>query len=372
VQRIQIVRRLVISAALASLAIGTALGSSPSAQAVATRTTVPLTSFTVAGSIGGIAATSPTSAWAVGESDSRVLIAHWNGARWTRDKSFEPAGQLYAISMDSPTDAWAVGEDYSTASWLVVHWNGKTWSRDTSVPKVKGSLTAVVAVGGDVWVAAWGPVGVTGAPLMLHRTAGRWYVVPVPGSVYVTSFAALSRDSIWAASEDTPTRLLHWNGSMWKTTAVPRWASQVNLADLAPGPDGSVWAIGQDFNFDWFSMHWNGKVWANVATPTLEPGLHPIAVTSIPGGTAWAVGGADCPAASCGASPPLILHWSGKAWTLVKSVVLPGAAASELASLDAVTVISPSNAWAAGQACTGLYCQESTTLILHWNGKTWS
>jgi hypothetical protein len=101
-------------------------------------------------------------------------------------------------------------------------------------------------------------------------------------------------------------------------------------------------------------MRWNGRAWTRAVTPTLEPGLEQYAITSIPRGTAWAMGGADCPAVSgCGASPPLILHWSGRTWTLVKSLVLPGKAGSELSSLDAVGAISPSNAGAAGRACTG-------------------
>ena len=244
-------------------------------------------------------------------------------------------------------------------------WNGKTWTRDTSVPKVKGSLSTVVTVSGDVWVAAALGKNGAGIPAMLHRTTGHWYVVPVPGSVYVASFAVSSRDSIWAEGGNTPA-LLHWNGSMWKTMAVPSWASQKFITSLAPGPGGSVWAIGEDFAYDWFSMHWNGKFWNHIAMPTLARGMEPLAIATIPGGTAWAVGGVpDCPTVNgCAASPPLVLRWSGKAWTRAKNLVLPETVTSELAWLDAVTVVSPTDAWAVGQACTGEFCKDGTTLIL--------
>jgi hypothetical protein len=148
--------------------------------------------------------------------------------------------------MASPTDAWAVGYSNSSNTLLVAHWNGKTWSRDTSVIKVKGSLAGVVAMGGDVWVAANLAYKGVGIAAMLHRTAGVWYVVGVPASGCGSSFAALSRDNIWA---DCGAGLVHWNGTIWKTKAVPSWASQDYIAGLASASDSGVWAIGEDFNF---------------------------------------------------------------------------------------------------------------------------
>jgi hypothetical protein len=58
-----------------------------------------------------------------------VLIAHWNGKKWSQDESVTNRGFMSAISMDSPTDGWAIGAIGTTAvTSLVLHWNGKTWS----------------------------------------------------------------------------------------------------------------------------------------------------------------------------------------------------------------------------------------------------
>jgi hypothetical protein len=67
----------------------------------------------------------------------------------------------------------------------------------------------------------------------------------------------------------------------------------------------------------------------------------------------WAVGGT-------GSGNTLILHWNGATWTRV-----PGPAAAVSGSLSAVAATSPASAWAVGSTRSG------KTLILRWNGTTW-
>lgn len=92
--------------------------------------------------LNGVAAISPTNAWAVGytfsESNNvqQTLIEHWNGTSWAIVKSPNPANgnQLSAITALSATDIWAVGMygnnlgrtlDQRT---LIEHWNGTSWT----------------------------------------------------------------------------------------------------------------------------------------------------------------------------------------------------------------------------------------------------
>jgi hypothetical protein len=188
------------------------------------------------------------------------------------------------------------------------------------------------------------------------------------------SFAALSRTNIWATtiSDAGQSYLLHWNGSAWKTAAVPQWATKDYLSGLAPGPHGGVWAVGSDAatNTAPLSMYWNGKYWIHYAVPAVKASQLD-GVTSIPGGTAWAVGYYWKTTTASGFAVPLILHWSGKAWTVVKSPEI-GSPPYSWGGLSAVTATSPSNAWALGWECANRCEGPRFSVLLHWNGKTWS
>jgi hypothetical protein len=83
----------------------------------------------------GVAATSGTNAWAVGSSyshfqdRSRVLITDWNGTAWRFHRSGTRAQYyfqaLYGVAAPSPTHAWAVG--FYRKGTLITRWDGKAW-----------------------------------------------------------------------------------------------------------------------------------------------------------------------------------------------------------------------------------------------------
>lgn len=112
-------------------------------------------------------------------------------------------------------------------------------------------------------------------------------------------------------------------------------------------------------------MHWNGRKWI-VAPADIGGGGFFTAVASIPHGTALAVGAEP---SGVGSDPdePLIAHWSGKTWTPFMPPETQWGG-----SLDAVAATSPDDIWAAGATCAFEHCAVSTTLLMHWNGKTWS
>jgi len=72
---------------------------------------------------------------------------------------------------------------------------------------------------------------------------------------------------------------------------------------------------------------------------------------------AWAVGDTELNHHSA----TVLLHWDGKSWTRAAGP-LPG-------TLWAVKALSPANAWAAGDLETATTFE---TLVLHWNGTRWS
>jgi hypothetical protein len=88
------------------------------------------------------------------------------------------------------------------------------------------------------------------------------------------------------------------------------------------------------------------------------------AVAAVSANNVWAVG---C-SGTCHGPDSLILHWNGKTWSKVASPD-PQAGFDELTGVSAV---SARNVWAVGYACTIADCGTYRTLVVHWNGKKWS
>jgi len=112
--------------------------------------------------------------------------------------------------------------------------------------------------------------------------------------------------------------------------------------------------------------YWNGKHWAPVKSPnpgtgTTSDSLN--AITVISKNDAWAVG--DVINANKVYWSTLILHWNGKSWKTVPSPNPGGPFATN--ALTAISAVSATNIWAAGYFIYGKY----QTAILHWTGTKW-
>lgn len=108
--------------------------------------------------LSGAAATSASNAWAVGSYNrgtgrNPALIERWNGTSWKQVPSPNPGSvnnDLSGVAATSATSAWAVGF-YSGRTGanrtLIQRWNGKTWKQVPSPnPGSSGSgLSAVAA-----------------------------------------------------------------------------------------------------------------------------------------------------------------------------------------------------------------------------------
>jgi hypothetical protein len=373
--RISSVTGIAAAACVLCLLAAGAVGRSEAALAAGPSARHPDTRFSITGQISGVTATSVGNAWAVGYSgiyndNQKTLLLHWNGSKWTQVTTPKPVyGELDGVYATSADNAWAVGftstADGDNDESLIMHWNGKAWSRNA--PTVPGYLMAVAQASGNVWAVgeSYGPA------LAMHRTGGRWYVVPAPGPA-VAEFlcvAVTGADSAWAGGQvgdganPSANLLLRWNGSLWKPVRSPMQGADNGVYGLATGPHGTVLAVGNNVspksgNTTPLSMVWNGRTWRKVPVPGSVSGLGNDG--SIPGGTAWAVGNAS--------NGPALLRWTGKAWTQV--------AGPQVASQDylyAVAASSTRNAWAVGTSAASDSDNAVTqTLILHWNGKTWS
>lgn len=350
------------AAALTCLAVacsGLLAGAGP---AVA-RPSVRSVSSGVSGTLAGIAATSARNAWAVGStSSSKPLILRWNGTAWTRTSSpaLAGSGSLSAVAATSARDAWAVGAT-SSGKPLILRWNGRAWRR-LAPPRAVGraSLRGVGATSaGNVWA-----VGRTSAdrPLIVHWNGRIWRRIAarVPATTMLYGVTAVTPRRAWVAGGYGPgycgtskTLVLRWNGKTWTRTPSP--AAGGGVSAVAPVSRGA-WAAGGCLST--VMLHWNGRTWTKVKCPSPkgsgpDHGSQLSGIAMVSARLGWAAG-------TIGSSPihPLIVRWNGASWQRVR---VPGRGI-----LLGIAATSAASAWAVGGTLAG------KTLILHWNGRTWS
>ncbi len=93
--------------------------------------------------LGGVACTSSSRCWAVGEYSTKTEVdfneaLRWNGKKWTKVSTPNPGGTvtgdrnaLYWDTCVTSSDCWAVGSVQNSAGDTLnqaLHWNGKRWS----------------------------------------------------------------------------------------------------------------------------------------------------------------------------------------------------------------------------------------------------
>jgi hypothetical protein len=359
----------------------------------------------------GVSALSRSSAWAVGSyrtAGGPRLILHWNGTRWTTVPSPNPDhdGTLRAVSARSPSDAWAVGS-YCTSNCggaavtqaLTLRWNGRAWAR-VATPQPRGAVSTFLsgvtvlsqasawAVGSYCRSASCFAGGPPLHPLMLHWNGTVWAVVssPEPGGRYGTSLnavTALSPSDAWAVGSygtrpshpavcpGCPGRkslVLHWNGRAWNKVASPSQGvpPDSNLSAVSAAASADALAAGWSYFYvpdeqNTLALRWAGRAWTRVASPSPGPKGDVFAflsgVSALSPSSAWAVGSRI----TSTANDTLILRWNGSRWRRVAS---PDPGRSSGSSLNAVSMLSRSSAWAVGSG--------GGVLILHWNGTRWA
>jgi hypothetical protein len=325
----------------------------------------------------GVAATSPNNAWAVGDyttdwdgpGPARTWIEHWDGTAWTRQPSPDPGPfgnnrLLLGVAATSPTNAWAVGEYYDMANMccagpghtVIVHWDGRKWAHvpapNPGGPNRDNSLSAVAATSPDdawaVGTSGW-PVesGLSGAnTVIVHWDGTAWTRIPSPSpgsESYLSGVAATSPADAWAvgafvytnrAGSSEKTLIEHWDGTAWARIPSPSPGSFSYLTGVTATSPTDAWAVGASSDGTLIE-HWDGTAWTPVSVPISRYTL--TGVTAISPADAWAVGYSY---SSTGAASSLIEHWDGTAWTPV-----PGPSAA----IFSVAAASPNDAWTVGR-----------------------
>jgi hypothetical protein len=278
-------------------------------------------------SLFAVAATSATDAWAVGNyfDDGslawKTLAMHWGGTSWTVVETPSPRRRfstLLGIAAISPSDAWAVGARQTSGPTirnlpLVEHWDGASWTV-ARTPRAGGSsssfLQGVAATSStDAWAVGFRDT----STLIEHWDGSSWAVVPSPNPFGRTdllhSVAALSSTDAWAVGggylndEGTSERTLaeHWDGTNWSVVSTPNQGSVNNqlLGVAAPSSHG-IWAVGLFVDAltnenRTLTERWDGTAWSIVPSPSPGEDAVLLGVTAARHGPVWAVGGFDQP-----------------------------------------------------------------------------
>lgn len=190
--------------------------------------------------------------------------------------------------------------------------------------------------------------------------------------------SAVSSTDVWAVGGSL---ILHWNGSAWAKVPDPNPNSTSNLSAVSARSPSEAWAVGSYCTsgcnsgsrvFQALLLRWNGTAWTRVVSPeprgAVSSFLQGVSVHSP--SDAWAVG-YYCASAPCYTFGPavlhtLILHWNGTRWTVVRS---PDPGGTNGSSLNAVSALSTSNAWAFGSygPCRPLPASARAA----WGRKVW-
>jgi hypothetical protein len=295
-------------------------------------------------SIFAASASSPTDIWAVGDS-----TMHYNGTKWTAFPAPLINGELTAdlqgVVDISPTQAWAVGNVTLGANpgQIIEKWNGAKWSlfpNPTLLPNSQGDLFGLTSTSAsDIWA-----VG----NLVQDLSNGQAF-----------SYNLFE----------------HWDGTAW----TPTFINTINfegLTGVSADATNDAWAVGfvSGEGTSTLAMHWNGTNWAAVATPeNVGEGPNQLnAVVALTPDNAWAVGFSTPGPAGQSATLTLILHWDGTTWAVVPSPNVGPNSSSQSNQLLGLTANSADDIWAFGSYFAADGSGHQMTLLLHWDGTSWS
>jgi hypothetical protein len=291
--------------------------------------------------------------------------------------------ELFAASASSPNDIWAVGQS-------TIHFDGTTWTAFPA-PMIKGDnnsfLQGVVAISPTL---AWAAGNVTDGPYpgqVIEQWNGtKWSLFPGPefgkrDQADVFAMTASSANDVWAIGSlvnigtgRISSLFEHWNGTAWTATTVK--SNNEFLFGASADATNDAWAVGFNGsdNIETSAMHWDGANWKRVATPNVGEGTNKLnAVLALAPNDVWAVG------FSTPAAPPqhaatltLIEHFDGTSWVVVPSPNIGPNSANQSNHLLGLAANSANDIWAFGSYFAADGSGHQMTLLLHWDGTSWT
>jgi len=291
--------------------------------------------------------------------------------------------ELFAASAYSPNDIWAVGQS-------TIHFDGTRWTAFPA-PMIKGDnnsfLQGVVDISPTLaWAAGNVTNGAHPGQVIEQWNGTKWSLFPSPKfgkkeRANVFAMTSSSADDVWAigtlmnlGTGVVSSLFEHWNGTAWTATTVE--SNNEFLFGASADAANDAWAVG--FNdsdvIRTSARHWDGATWKSVATPNVGDGTNKLnAVLALAPNDVWAVG------FSTPVAPPqhaatltLIEHFDGTSWVVVPSPNVGPNSANESNRLLGLTANSANDIWAFGSSFTADGSGHQMTLLLHWDGTSWT
>ncbi|HXM43286.1 MAG TPA: hypothetical protein VN924_18765 [Bryobacteraceae bacterium] len=290
---------------------------------------------------------------------------------------------LQAISASSPSDIWAVGQ-------TAIHFDGTAWTAYPT-PMIHGDNTSyldgvVDFSPTDAWAAGIVGIGTaTPGQVIEHWNGAAWNVVQGPtfasgDQPEIFGMTAVSANDIWAVgtlltdNQTLEALFEHWDGSTW--TAYTGFFYGFFRA-VSADASNDVWAVGYNGNVT-FSEHFDGTGWTHVATPNVGTGPNSLGgVVALAPDNVWAVG-----FSTASTKPPpgdydvptktLIEHYDGASWSVVSSPNVGPNSQYQSNRLLGVTAVSANDIWAFGSYFAASGSENQITLLMQWNGTSWS
>jgi hypothetical protein len=200
----------------------------------------------------------------------------------------------------------------------------------------------------------------------------------VPGDNYLYGADSSGACNVWAVGVVYPptggsfhSLALRYNGTAWRTVPRTGLPGDDTLRGVDAISAGDVWAVGEHRagigSYETMAVHWNGTTWTREPTPNGNPAsINNMYGVTAAGGTVWAVGTYVDPSSSINRRK-LILQRTGGAWRIAAAPVV-----ARYESLAAVDATGSSDAWAVGSATTDIDSAPLRPLVLRWTGAAWT
>ncbi|HXW77659.1 MAG TPA: hypothetical protein VEJ20_09625 [Candidatus Eremiobacteraceae bacterium] len=213
-----------------------------------------------------------------------------------------------------------------------------------------------------------------------------WHIIPSPNknttfssfqnslvAVEATSSTAAWADGYYANSSGAHSLLEEWNGTTWTavTAPVPADGNSEALNGIGADSASDVWAAGSYFDTtanenNTLIMHYNGTTWSIIPSPNASNSNNYLkGVSVVAANDAWVAGYSTN--LTSGDTSPLVEHWNGATWTIVPSYN----AGEPYSAALGVSAFSATNAHVLGDTSTTANPSALRALGAHYTG-TWT
>jgi trimeric autotransporter adhesin len=237
------------------------------------------------------------------------------------------------------SDAWAVGD-----GGTIIKWNGTAWSTVNS--NTTTNLYSIVMINSTSGLA----VGGSSSSGIILKYNGTWSVMSTSSPINATLYGVTADSGgspAWAVGSNGT--ILMWNGNQWQQQSSPT-KNTLRSVGLVHNSN-NAWAVGDNGTI----VQYNGSSWSNVTSPTTAQ-LNAVVMVNTTSG--WAVGGNQ--------NTGVIINMNGTTWSnftkINFGVSTPNATVRLNATLNSLTIDSPTSAWAAG----------ASGMVLYWTGTEWA